>query len=394
MKNPTPEYYDCIQALLDNFWILRKDDAELFTYIKEYENNLRDYFKETFRFKLIVESHFAKVEKFQVRPTSAVTISGFKHVKDYVMFFCLLYFLEGKNERQFAISDVCDVIVAQFPSKINKDDGTVENERITWVEAGGYQNRLALIRVLKEAEKRNLLFVIDKNIEDFGRGASNDALLRSTGLVKYFIRNYGFNIAEANHLNDVISLQEAQEKNLGVEMKHLIYRRLFLEPVCYKHELGEDVFTYLKQYGHHVNDHAERHYDMYLERYTNSVMLTKRSVSRSEKVFPSDNAESNVMVQFSTLLREKIENNEIDLRNDGVISLTSADFDKIIEELKTRNDKAWTSEFNKKSMEALKSTILEFLLSWKFAEVLENHDIIIYDGIGRVTEKKMVLSLF
>lgn len=105
---------------MDSFWILRKDDEELYALIKHYEHQLRDYFKTYFRFKLLVENDFAKVEKFQVSPQFSVGISQFHDIKDYTMFYCFLAYLDGKGERQFTISDVCEAIVSYYPKRTNE----------------------------------------------------------------------------------------------------------------------------------------------------------------------------------------------------------------------------------------------------------------------------------
>ncbi len=52
-------------------------------------------------------------------------------------------------------------------------------------------------------------------------------MLRSTGLVKYFMRNINFGLETQMTLHDVVLLQEMQERELGIERKHVLYRKLF-----------------------------------------------------------------------------------------------------------------------------------------------------------------------
>ncbi|MGO4375546.1 DUF2398 family protein, partial [Paenibacillus sp. MCAF20] len=87
MKKPSQEFLECIHQLLDNFWIVRKDNPESFYEIKKNEVALRDYFKDYFRFKLVLGADFAKLEKFQITPQAANGISDFRETKDYVMFY-------------------------------------------------------------------------------------------------------------------------------------------------------------------------------------------------------------------------------------------------------------------------------------------------------------------
>ncbi|WP_339289967.1 TIGR02678 family protein [Paenibacillus sp. FSL E2-0201] len=386
MKKLTDEYLECIQRLLDDFWVLRFENEELFFYIRQYEHELRTYFKDTFRFKLVVGSDFAKLEKFQLTPHPDMGIEVFKENKDYVFFFCLLAFLEGKTTQQFTISDVCEAIVSYFPERIGSD-GLPETTLITWKEAEGYYNRLSLIRVLKEAERRHLIIVVDRELDGFRNSDSNDALLKSTGLGKYFIRNFGFDITKANSLDDVILMQTDQEKGLGIETKHKMYRRLFLEPVMYKDEAQGLEFDYLRTYGHHIGDHADKYYDMNFELYLNTAMLTRRTSRRNEFTFPADNAESNLVVQFASEVRSLYIDESINPPANGKISLSVALIEGIVRTLIEQKSSKWTATLKAQSVHELIMTITKFLFKWNLARPLDDGGLMLYDATVRFDEK-------
>ncbi|MFG1731171.1 TIGR02678 family protein [Paenibacillus sp. 843] len=388
MKRLSQESLDCIHQLLDNFWIVRKENPDLFYEIKQNEGFLRDYFKDYFRFKLVVGANFAKVEKFQVTPQPSTGISDFKEVKDYVIFYCVLAFLDGKASKQFALSDVCQAVVSYYPRN-SKGIVSEDTPALTWKGNEGYKNRLSLVRALKEAVRRCLIEVMDKNIEDFQEKETNDALLRSTGLVKYFMRNISFNVEEKLTLNDIVMLQETQERELGVERKHLLYRKLFLEPALYKHEVSAADFDYLRQYGRHLNEHAEKYYDMNVDVYGSSAFLVKESVGTFRRFFPASNAESNLLIQFATLLRLKIIDDSDSLveQKDGTVILTNIDLDILCRQLIDEHSHGWTTGLKSMSVAEVKNVIKNMLFEWKLAEATQEGDLKLYDVIGKFFEK-------
>ncbi|WP_419889384.1 TIGR02678 family protein [Paenibacillus xylanexedens] len=388
MKKLSQESLNCIHQLLDSFWIVRKENPDLFYEIKQNEGFLRDYFKDYFRFKLVVGTDFAKVEKFQVMPQSSTGISDFREIKDYVIFYCVLAFLDGKASKQFALSDVCQAVVSYYP-RSSKEQFVKKVELLTWKGKEGYKNRQSLVRVLKEAVRCCLIEVMDKNIEDFQDRETNDALLRSTGLVKYFIRNISFNIEENMTLNDILSIQETQERELGVERRHLLYRKLFLEPAIYRDEVSAIDFDYIRQYSRHLNEHAEKYYEMNVDVYGSSAFLVKENVGTFRRFFPARNAESNLVIQFATLLRLKIIDNNDSLveQKAGTVVLTNIDLDILCRQLIDENSHEWTTSLKSMSFPEIKNLITKKLFEWKLAASTQEGDLKLYDVIGRFFEK-------
>ncbi|GGE00006.1 TIGR02678 family protein [Paenibacillus nasutitermitis] len=389
MKKPSQEFLECIHQLLDNFWIVRKDNPELFYEIKKNEGALRDYFKDYFRFKLVLGADFAKLEKFQITPQAANGISDFRETKDYVMFYCILAFLDGKTSKQFTLSDVCQAVASYYP-RSGTDSSLVDSSlTLTWKGNDGYRNRLSLVRALKETVRRCLIEVVDKNIEDFQDKETGDALLRSTGLVKYFMRNINFGLETKMTLHDVMSLQEMQERELGIERKHVLYRKLFLEPAMYKYEVPQADFEYLQQYGRYLNEHAETYYEMNLDVYDASAFLVRDSVGTFRKFFPASNSEANLVIQFASLLRLKIIDNDDALaeQKDGTVVLTPTDLDMMCRHLVGEHSHTWTSSLKGMSIPEIKKSIVNTLMDWKLAEVTKDSELKLYDVIGRFFEK-------
>ncbi|MDR6553963.1 TIGR02678 family protein [Paenibacillus qinlingensis] len=388
MKKPSQEFLECIHQLLDNFWIVRKDNPELFYEIKKNEGILRDYFKDYFRFKMVLGADFAKLEKYQITPQASTGISEFRETKDYVMFYCVLAFLDGKTSKQFTLSDVCQAVVSYYP-RSGIHNAIVDSPSLTWKGKEGYRNRLSLYHALKEAVRRCLIEVVDRNIEDFIDKETGDALLRSTGLVKYFMRNINFGLEAQMTLQDVVSMQEMQERELGIERKHVLYRKLFLEPALYKHEVPQADFEYLQQYGRHLNDHAETYYEMNLDVYDSSAFLVRDSVGTFHKFFPASNSEANLVIQFASLLRLKIIDNDDALaeQKDGTVVLTPTDIDMMCRHLVGEHSHTWTSSLKGMSITEIKKSIINSLMDWKLAEFTLEGELKLYDVIGRFFEK-------
>ncbi|MCR8982547.1 DUF2398 family protein [Brevibacillus laterosporus] len=126
MKKITLDRKEIIQELLDRFWVLKKDDLDLYYQVFDMQLDLRHFFSETFRYGLIISHDMVKLEK---TPTEvyewlgAEQISDFSNTRDFVFLFLLLSFLEGKNnDHQFLLQDICEIISASYPGE----------ESITW----------------------------------------------------------------------------------------------------------------------------------------------------------------------------------------------------------------------------------------------------------------------
>lgn len=390
MKPYDNSFIECTEGLLDRFWIFRESDEELYLQVLDYEKDLREYFNEHFRYKLIVKPEFIRLEKVRESYQKWMDIDSFQNNRDFVMFYCLLAFLDEKVNQQFTLEDVCLMIVSHYP-----------NEHIVWVGAEGFRNRMGLIRVLRHASEMNLITIVDRDIEGFKSSYEHEVLFEGTLMIKYYIRSFAFNLQEitvpentsnrnqdtVRIMNELKRFQNEEEQGIRTERKHRIYRKLFVEPVVYYEELNEDEIGYIKQYGYSIKDHAEKYTHMQYEQYNGSVMLVNEEeyVNGSKKYYPETKFISKIAVLFGTYLRIKVQSGNISFNEDGSLIISPVEFREILQELKDETGANWTKTYKEMSMREFRQELLDYLATWKLATITNENDIKIHDTVARIT---------
>lgn len=390
MKIIDNSFVESAEGLLENFWVFRDSDEELYLQIIDYEKDLREYFNEHFRFKLIVKPEFIKLEKVRESHQQWMNVESFQTNRDFVMFYCLLAFLDDRVNQQFTLEDICGAIVSNYPE-----------EHIIWTGAEGYRNRMSLIRVVRYACELKIMLMIDQDIEGFKSSSQHEVLFEGTSMIKYYIRNFSFSVqsieipdSTVNHnegirhiINDLHNLQNEEKQGIRTERKHHVYRRLFIEPVVYHNELNEDELEYIKHYNHLIRDHAERYTHMQFEQYRGNSLLVHEEeyVNASKKSYPEAKVISKITIQLGSILKKKIQNKSHDISKDGSLVFTNVEFRDLVQELKDETGSNWTKTYKDMSMNEFKKELLNYMLMWKLASITEDNDIIIHDVIARIS---------
>jgi uncharacterized protein (TIGR02678 family) len=366
---------ESIHELLERFWVLRETDEELFYQIKDNEVEIKNYFRDNFRYRLISTHDLIKLEKIPVTPYTWMgekqvgASDTFKKQQDYSFFFLLLAFLESQSlERQFTLQKICEYL----------EDS--ENGNLSWKDGTGYQNRLSLIRILKYAVKMNLLLVDDQEIEEFAGDGNHDVLFRRTPYCSYYIRSFSADILEWESLDDFIAFLH-KENNDVVDGKHRYYRRLFLEPIVYHRELDEEEQQYVKKAHHHIENNIYRYTDFDYERYKNSSLLVKSEYGLGEKVFPTENMLTKIILLFGAYLYEDLLYQG--LKKNGEIRMNHFEMTNIFAELKAIHGKKWTKKYRVAETEDITNEAIQGMSDWNFLTQSNNEEYCIKEGLFR-----------
>ncbi|MFD1064786.1 TIGR02678 family protein [Oceanobacillus locisalsi] len=381
-KQVKEEVQYAIRQLLERFWITRADDEELYFLIEDNEMDIKSFFRDTFRYRLIITHELAKLEKIPVKTYNWMgnkEVKGqysFKQQRDFVFFFCLLAFIEGKGrDDQFSLQNICEAIQAYYPQSEAR-----EPVIITWKEGSGYKNRLSLIRVVKYALKMKLMIEVDQSIEDFAGDGEHDVLFERTPYVSQFLRPFKDIYALENYDDFKASLAELNAAH--VDGKHRFYRRLFLEPVVYHGELSEEEQEYVKRYYPAIENNISKFTGYEFERYKQSYLLVKTKMVMGEAVHPAENMLSNLVVRFAGYLLEHQQDYTFSFTN--TVELSNHEIERIAALLKERDGKQWSKSFKEMSSEQLRIQVTDYLLNWNFADRLDDKTIRIKEGIFRV----------
>lgn len=374
----------CIRLLMERFWIIKKDDEELYYLIKDNEAEVKAFFRDTFRYRLIVTHELAKLEKI---PVKTYNWMGNKEVKnqitfrkqrDFVFLFCLLAFLEGKGkDDQFSLQNICEAIQAYYPQP---DGGTSEHVTIIWKEGSGYQNRLSLIRVLKYAIKMKLIVIVDQYLEDFATDSAHDVLFERTPYISYFIRNFKDLFAWNSFLDFTKYLDN--ENDEYIDGKHRFYRRLFLEPIVYHYEISEEEQDYVKRFYHAIENNIHRYTGYEYERYKHNSVLTKTMMVQGDVLHPAENMLANLILRFAGYLLERPEDDAFSFTKE--MDLSNNEMHQILTKLKELDGRYWSKSFKQMTAEQLRVTVTDYLINWNFADVKDDKTITIKEGLFRI----------
>lgn len=370
-----PVIKECIYELLERFWILREEDEQLFYQIKDNEVEVKRYFRDTFRFRLVSNHEMIKLEKIPVvthswmGEKSAKSVPVFKTQIDYAFFFWILAFLEGKTQdQQFTLQNICEYLQVQ-------EDGNIE-----WKDGIGYQNRLSLVRTMKYAVKMNLIKVIDLDIDDFAGNDNHDVLLERTLYSSYFMRNFQEDVTTWSSLNDFVTYLNKENYEMA-ERKHRFYRRLFLEPIVYHDELIDEDQDYIRNYYSSIDNNIYRNTEYTYERYRNASMLVKSETSMGEKIFPAENMNVKLILSFGNYIFQRPF--AYPFNSDNQIELIKAEVDNIISDLSKEHRQFWSKSLKQKKVEEIREEIVADMQKWNLLEEGDNETFIIKDGAFR-----------
>jgi uncharacterized protein (TIGR02678 family) len=378
-----PEVQQAIRLLLERFWITREDNEELFYLIKDHETDIKTFFRDTFRYRLISTHEVIKLEKIPVKTYNWMgrkDVKGqitFKRQRDFVFLFCLLAFLEGKGrDDQFSLQNICEAIQAYYPQ-------TNEHEHVAiiWKEGAGYKNRLSLIRVLKYAIHMKLIVDVDQYIDDFANDSTHDVLFERTPYVTYFLRQVSDVFAWGGFEDFQAFLQNENEEY--IDPKHRYYRRLFLEPIVYHHEIPEDEQDYVKRFYYAIENNISRYTGYEYERYRHNSALIKTNVSSGEVLHPADNMLSSLILRFAGYILAEKKEDAFSFRKE--LDISNQELQQILATLKEKDGKFWSKSFKQLSSEQLRIKVTNYLMDWNFAEVKDDKTLTLKEGLFRIT---------
>lgn len=346
------------EHLLEEFWIIREEDPEIYQLVRERESALRTYFLEKLGYHLIVHRAFARLEKVPVEPESWMGIQSFKHIRDYGLFCCLLAYLESKNiDEQFLLSDLCEELQSLYPGE----------EGLDWTQ---YEHRKSLVRVLQTAAELRVVKLVDGDISGFNYQETYEALFEVPLVSRYFMRSCPKDLSLFQSKEQILEAEwQEVEDSTGLKRRHRVYRQLILSPVMYASKNSDPDFLYLRNFRNRIREDIERHTDFQFELYRNEAMLTLPERKARFTVFPDNKAIADITMQFASFVRRQREDEDIPLQHDGSLCLTPADFEKRVMHCKNLYGMGWSKQYREASLSETAEDLLNYLIDWKMARL-------------------------
>jgi uncharacterized protein (TIGR02678 family) len=363
-----------LEILLENYWIDKNRNKELYYKIKDAIPAFKSFLSEKLGYSVIVNPYLIKLEKLPGKAEAWMGIKEFESTIEYAFLCILLMFLEDKGrEEQFVLSGVTEFIQGNY----------IGEEKVEWTL---YKHRRCLIKVLRFAVDMGMIEVDDGDEQSFANSVDTEVLYESTGLSRYFVRNFTSSILNYNSYKDIEKEEWGEvDTDRGVIRRHRVYRRLVMSPVVYN-EGTEDVdYDYVKKQRGLISNDLENflEYDLHVHR--NGALVVLNTEKNLKDCFPGGRAISDVVLLFNSLVIDLIKAGKIKLNTDDTAIISRAHFDNMVEELKISYSSGWSKEYREMSSSYLSEEILKYMKDFNMLKDLKDgKEIQILPLIGKV----------
>lgn len=361
-----------IRALLENYWIIKDTDKELYFKVKRSLNQIRKFITEQLGWKLIVDEKFIKVEKVPSHAHPFMGIDTFIEITDYCILCSLLMFLEDKEDsEQFLLSELVDMIKIQLKDYI----------QIDWTK---FSHRKSLIRVLQYAENKGILIIYEGSSNDISNNIDTEILYENTGLSRYFATIFNKNISQFETYRDFESEQFIDDSRY-FRTNH-VFRQLISSPILYWKDSDNPDYIYINQQYQYLNEVFYQNTGTNLHIHKNAAFLVVDEDDYFGTVHPRDNMLSELVVLVCTKIRSKVLEGIILKDSYDLLKISINDFKDIVSRCKKDYNTVWSKEYREMKPEDLVSAVKSYMEKWMMIEQIEDN-IIVYPSVGKFTGK-------
>lgn len=359
-----------VQKLLSERWIIRDKDSDMYFRLKDKYHEYSTFFKQKLGYNIIVNPLMIKAEKIPGSLVDYMGISEIKSPKGYIFLCMTLMFLEERDVgEQFVLSEVIEFVKNQYPT----------DEIIDWTI---YSNRKLMIHVLRYFIDESMILVNDGS--DSGFSESEDAveiLYENTGLSKYFMRRFSFDISDVNSCEDFSKLEYQQEDvDRGLIRRQRVYRRLLMEPVVYDSGDDDQDYLYIKNIRSVILNDVEKYLDGDFHLHKNGAMVMIKDTS--SYTLPNRKNVSDIVIQMCTLLQKNLKTYKQNELDQIIVSMNQ--WDMMVQELKETYAIGWSKKYRDMSLTHLNQEICEMMHIFGMIKFLE-HEMLILPMVGKIS---------
>lgn len=160
---------DEFRTLLNQFWIRREDDRELFYRIRRKLPDLRRTLRDQFGWEVVSTETLIRLVKEPGKADAAFGISDFTEISDYCLLCGVLLMLEDKDDGQrFLLSELTQALSAYVKPYWPE---------LSWER---YQCRASLVRVLQYSERIGLLHSCEGESNAFASHQEQEVLYENS----------------------------------------------------------------------------------------------------------------------------------------------------------------------------------------------------------------------
>ncbi|CAJ1200238.1 DUF2398 family protein [Companilactobacillus nantensis] len=324
----------CLDRLLEFHVILEKDNQEIFRLIKKYSKDIQKICNNDLNMALVLNAHFAKIEKKPFHTEAFMGIEGFNETSDYVMFACAMAFVEESGpESPFILPDLTSYLKRTMPNDLD------------WTQ---YHIRKRLVRILQQMIALKIIIVLDGKFDDFDRNEEQVALFNSTNYSRYFLNMFSKNIQSLTDSSELVPISET--KNISMQ----VIQRLFLSVgICRTNET-ESLFRYMRSEQERLTKFFEINSFYEFELSKNLGILVSENRRIGIKYIPDNGSSGDLLM----LIGSKIRNRSFVPDEFGQLHLNLTQWQSIVSEVVQKNRELLSKAYREKSFESIAKELL------------------------------------
>ncbi|MDE7178384.1 MAG: TIGR02678 family protein [Lachnospiraceae bacterium] len=364
---------EAVRALIENCWIDKKKDKELYTKVRRELSKCQKFFREQLGWTIINNEQILKAEKIPAHAESFMGITDFIESRDYCLFCAVLAFLEDKEEQeQFLLSELVDMLELQLKGVLD----------VNWTS---FTQRKSLVRVLQFCENMRLLEAYEGSSDNIGSGIGQEILYENTGLSRYMAVNFAYSIADFQSWEDFENRQiEESEADRGHYRINRVYRQLVAAPALYWSRADNPDSIYLKNQRQWIQKNISEYLGGYLHIHKNAAFLVMDEEECFGERHPREAMLPELVLILCRLIREKVETGVWEERQDECIVVSQKEFQAELHNCRDRYGQAWSKEYREMEDTKLLTTVISYMKSWMMIEECDE-EIVIYPAAGKTT---------
>ena len=285
---------EAAKALIENCWIDKKRDKELYMEVRRELPKCQKFFREQLGWTIINNEQILKVEKIPAHAESYMGITDFSESRDYCLFCAVLAFLEDKEEQeQFLLSELVDMLELQLKGVMDMD----------WTS---FTHRKSLVRVLQFCEHMRLLEAYEGSSDNVGSNIGQEILYENTGLSRYIAVNFAYSIANFQSWVDFEKQQNAEsETDRGHYRINRVYRQMAAAPALYWSQSDNPDSIYLKNQRQWIQKNFGEYLGGQLHIHKNAAFLVMDEEESFGERHPREAMLPELVLLFCGRIREK-----------------------------------------------------------------------------------------
>lgn len=351
-----------IRALLNNFWILKENQPELYYSIKKKQDIIKNFVMKNLGSKLIFHDRFIKLEKLPQSLDGSNGLSSFILPLDYVILCLVLLFLEDKMRGEFfTLSNLIDYVKN---TAITMELDNVPN----WDLA---RDRRSLLRVIDFLEDKVVIKTLDQEKTSFKDNQNTEALYQATGLSNYVMRLFNNDIFSYQQEGDFLRDEWVnQEEDKGDVRRFKVYRNLMYTPASFSSEMSLSELDYIKKLrGHMDSEFKSLGYTLEVTR--NMAFLYEYETNQSKSNFPNNKKISDIVLMVNKKLYEMILNEEIILDDTEIGFIKKESLEVLFKNIKNNEQIYLSKYFNDLPFDKFFEEVTDYMVFYSF---LRNRD--------------------